>query len=124
MSRDELHRLIDTYRAAVHHRTVERKATVEAPDDVFQNLWISRKGIRIDGRHDTASAHTVDRDDDFADKQLPARPVTLVESGNAANDDIRAQPSPVATELSDRAVGSDEERQDIEPYFRVVVAYQ
>ena len=104
---------------AVLDRAVERELAAEAGADVAQHVDVLDERVGMERRHDAARAQRVQPDDDVADPQAPAFPVALGEPLDAAEDDVRPQPAAVAAEAADRAVGGDEEGEDVEAGGRV-----
>jgi hypothetical protein len=93
---------------------VECESAVESLNDVAEYAGINLQGIGIDGRHVTTSAQRVQPDDRIADMQTRARPLPFSQSIDARDEDVRAKAAHITSEGSDRAVGGDKKREDIE----------
>ena len=117
----ELHGVADADGAGAEDLGVERELPVEASDDVLQHATIDLERVGIDRGHRAAAATRIERDDHVTDVELRTRPTELFSSLDAVDDDVRSQPADIATERGDRAVGGDEQREDVEA-LRTVVA--
>ena len=70
--------------------------------------------VRVDRRHVTSAAQRIEPHDRVADVQLRTRPLTFLQTVDAADDDVRAQTPEIAPEGGDGAIGRNEERENIE----------
>jgi len=95
-------------------RAVQRELAVEAVADVAQHIDILDERVGMKRRHDAARAQRVPPDFDLADPQPPALPLALGQPVDAAQNDVRPQPAPVAVESADRSVGGYEQGKDVE----------
>ena len=69
--------------------------------------------VRIVGRHNASSAE-IGEYFGVRQSQCRARPPTLRSSVDASDENVRAQPSNIATEHRHRPIGANKQRQDVE----------
>jgi len=101
---------------------VERDLPVELVDDVLEDAEVLLERVGVERRHHAARAEPRHRDGGApaADRQHAAGPEPLAEAVDAADDDVRPEPAAVEPDVLDRAVGRDEQRQDVEPPGAIV----
>jgi hypothetical protein len=88
--------------------------TAKPANDVAQHVGVYLQCVGIDGRHVTPSAERVQPHNRVADVQLGTGPVSLTQSVDAGDDDVRTKAPDVAPEGGNGAVGRHEQRQDVE----------
>ena len=76
---------------------VEGEPIAESPDDIAQNAGIHFQGVRVHGCHRTASTQRVDLHDRVTDVQFGAGPVRVRQPFDAANENVGAQTTDVAS---------------------------
>ena len=101
-------------RSAAYDFGVQRQPAAESADDVAEDLRIDRQRVRINRGHVTPPAQRIEPHDDLADVQLGARPVAFGETLDAADENVRPEPTDVPAEGRDTAVGRDEQRKNVE----------
>src|SRR6266496_1874969 len=102
---------------------IQRQLTAKLPKDRLQHPAVLLQSVRIVGGHHAAAAQVAHADQRISDAQNLPCPLTFCKPLDAADDDIRAQPPAVVSKGGDRAVGGDQQRQDVEA-SHVRVAHQ
>jgi hypothetical protein len=112
---NQSHALPHSHTAGAGHLRIESQLAAEAPPDVAQNVVVADERIRIHDRHGTAAAQRGEADDDsgsvrVADVKFGAWPGAFVEPGDAADEQVRPQPTDIAPEHGNGAVGRHQQR--------------
>jgi hypothetical protein len=94
---------------------VETQSSAKPTDDVAEHAGILFAGVRVVGRHDATPAEVNECDVRARQSQCRARPRALGSLVDSSDEDVRAQPSDIATEHRHGAVRAHEQRQDVEP---------
>jgi hypothetical protein len=93
---------------------VETQPPAKPANDVAKHLAILLAGVWIVGGHDTTPTEVGQTDLRVRQSDGRSRPITLRGTGDALDEEVRAQPPDIAAEHRDHSVGADEQRQDIE----------
>ena len=102
------------HEAGAQHRGIEREQSTEPSVDVEQDLPVLHERVRVVGGHHAAPAQGVQVDRDRPDHHAEALPLALGQTIDPGNDDVRSESTAIASERGDRAIGRDQERQDVE----------
>ena len=78
------------------------------------------KRVGVECRHHAATAQVNNGDQDLPDAETASRPSTLVEPNDTSDHQIGPQTSTVASERGDRAVGRNQQRENIKAVHRFV----
>src|SRR5262249_55460713 len=84
--------------------------------DALQHLDVLLERVGVEGGHDAAGPEIADADHGCARAQGAPLPAPFLETGNAADDDVRSQPAAIVSEGRDGPVGGDQEREDVESF--------
>jgi len=95
------------------HPGVERQRAAEASADVAQDIHVLFARIRIVGGDDAAATQRRESDYGLSDTEETALPRAFREPLDPTDGDVRPQASHVQPRFLDRAVGRDEQRQDV-----------
>ena len=98
---------------------VQTELSAESANDITENLRILRSRVWIVGCHDTTAAEVSKSDLRFGQPQNRTRPLSLGETFNTTDHQIRTQAFDVAAERRHRTVGTHEQGEDIEPLWGV-----
>ena len=90
--------------ASSEHRAVESHCTVELADDAPEYIAILLQSVGIEGRHDATIPQLCCMDEDAADLEATARPLTLYQTFDSADDDIGPQAPAVESHVVYRTV--------------------
>ena len=93
---------------------VQTQFPAEPPNDLTQNVRILRCRVRIVRRHHAAASKVGKSDLRVGQPKNRTRPLSLGETSDAPDDQIRTQASDVVAERRHRAIGANKQRQDIE----------
>ena len=99
---------------------VQRQLSTEPMNDVSKDVGILLKGVGVECRHHAAAAQVNDGDQDLPDPKTASRPSTLVEPNDTSDHQIGPQTPTIASERGDRAVGRNQQRENIKAVHRFV----
>jgi hypothetical protein len=71
---------------------------------------VSRR-IGVEGRHDAPAPKVMDANHNVTDEKLIPLPFSLLQAGDASNNDVRPKSPPVAPKLRNRAIRRGQERE-------------
>jgi hypothetical protein len=110
----ELHPIPDTDTAGPQDCAVEREQAVQLAMNLEQDAGVLSGRVRIKRRHDATLAQADDPDDRFTDVKMLPLPITLRETRDLCNQQIRTKPPPIVPEEFHRTVCRDQQWQHIE----------
>jgi len=116
----ELHPIPDTDTTGTQDRTVEREQAVQLAMNLEQDAGVLGDRVGIERRHDAALAQADDPDDHFTNVKMLPFPITLRETRNVRDQQIRTKPPPVVPQKVHRSVRRDEQGQYIEAVWTLV----
>lgn len=93
---------------------IQREPAFETTPDVLEDTGVDGQRVGVDGGHRTSTSAGVDADHGITDAEFAARPLNFIHPRNPADEDVGTQSTDVAPELGGRAVGGDEQGQNIE----------
>ena len=93
---------------------IETESSTEPADDVAQDVGILFSGVGVVSGHDATAAKIDDPDHRVRQSQRGPGPVPLVSPIYALDEEVRTEPSDIATQHRHGAVRADEERQNVE----------
>ena len=96
--------------ASLEHGAVESHFAVELADDSPEYIPILAQSVGIKGRHDATPPQLRCMDEAAADLEAAPRPLTLHQTFNTADDDVRPQAPAVEPHVVYRAVGGHQKR--------------
>jgi len=120
---DQFDAVTDFDAASASDGCVQTELSAEPANNIAQNLGILCARVGIVGRHDATAAEVSKTDLRFGQPQNRTRPLSLGGPSNTADHEVRPQAPDVAAEHRYRAVGADEQRQDVET-FRAIESLQ
>jgi hypothetical protein len=118
-ARDQVDAMADFDAPSASDSCVQTELSAESANDITENVRILLCRVWIVGCHDTTAAEVSKSELRFRQPQNRTRPLSLGETFNTADHQIRTQASDVAAEGRHRTVGTHEQREDIEPFWGV-----
>jgi hypothetical protein len=112
---DQFNGVANLHAAWPSDSSVQTELSAKTANDVTENAGILRRRLGIVGRHDATATEICETDLRFRQPQNRARPRPLGHPFNAADHQIGAQASHVAPEYRHCSVGTNEQRQNVEP---------
>jgi hypothetical protein len=117
--RDQVDAMADFDAPGASDGCVQTEVSAESANDIAENPRILLGRVWIVSCHDATPAEIRKRDLRFGQPQDRTRPLSLRETFNAADHQIRTQASDVVAERRHRTVGTHEQWEDIEPFWGI-----
>src|SRR4029453_7272664 len=111
--RNELDAIADFDVASASDGRVQAELPAEPANDVAQNRMILRPPVRIKRCQDATTAEVIEVDLRIREPQSRTGPPSLGHTRDPADHQVGTQAPEVAAERRHRAVGTDQQRQDV-----------